>query len=300
MKWIKNHLKVIISVILIALLGIYVCSFGLKKALDNEIFTKPTVETKIYTVWHIETFEGGGKSRIIYLKNIAKEIEKKHPGILFNIKQIEPEKVENELTLSMPDIVSFGFGLGKTLLPYLDVQENTYSVRDSLINSGSFSNKLYAIPYIVSGYAFVSHNSENTTSIYGENAYTDASVFNNSATKFPSQYEAYKHFVNNKKINLIGTARDVFRVDNLNKIGRTNATITPLGGHTDLIQYAGATIIDEMTNLFISNLLSVENQAKLIEYSLFSSLHTKLYSSGIYSDMENSLFESKVKNVFYD
>lgn len=297
MKFIKKSWKFFLSSVLICLLGVYVCIFAIKKVRNYEIYSKPSIETKIYSVWHIETHEGGGKSRLTYLKNLAKKIEKQNAGILFNIIQVSPDKLENEIENSVPDIVSFGFGVGKVLLPYLTTQENSYSIRDELFASGSFNNKLYAIPYIIGGYARFSHNENNSETIYGFNDFTRPNNVNH-LTSFPSQYEAYKKFANDKKVNLIGTTRDLFRVNNLNEIGRTTATITPLDDYTDLIQYIATTKNDEITKLFISSLLSQEYQSKLTEYALFSTLNTKIYTQGIYNDMENAIFKAKVPNIF--
>ncbi len=286
-----------LCLILICLLGVYVCFFAIKKVRNYDIYSKPSIDTKIYSVWHIETHEGGGKSRLTYLKNLAKQLEKENPGILFHFSSIEPNKLSESLQTSLPDIVSFGFGVGKILLPYLSVQDNSFSVRDELFASGNFANKLYAIPYIIGGYASFKHNENNTQTIYGSNDFTKP---NNTEklTAYPSQYEAYKKFVNDKKVNLIGTTRDLFRVNNLNEIGRTSATITPLDDYTDLIQYIATTKNDEITKLFISSLMSTEYQSKLTEYALFSALNTKIYSQGIYNDMENAIFKAKIPNVF--
>jgi hypothetical protein len=104
--------------------------------------------------------------------------------------------------------------------------------------------------------------------------------------------------VYNKSVSLIGTGRDVYRVNNLNLTGRLNAIITPISNYTDLIQYIGSSQNDEITKLFISSLLSPEYQAKLTEYSLFSALNTKIYTQGIYNDMENAIFKAIVPSVF--
>ena len=297
MKLIKKSWKFILCFVLISFFCVYVCFFAIKNVRNYAIYTKPSIDTKIYTIWHIETFEGGGKSRLTYLKNLAQKIEKENAGVLFHISSIAPEKVEETLKNNVPDIVSFGFGVGKILLPYLAVQDNSYSVRDELFASGSFANNLYAIPYIIGGYASFKHNENNTETIYGSNDFTKPKNTEN-LTAYPSQYEAYKKFVNDKKVNLIGTTRDLFRVNNLNEIGRTTATITPLDDYTDLIQYISSTKNDEIIKLFISCLLSSEYQAKLTEYSLFSSLNTKIYSQSIYNDMENAIFKAKVAKCF--
>ena len=297
MKLFKKYWKSALTLTLIIALGVYVCFFAIKNVRNYAIYTKPSIDTKIYTVWHIETFEGGGKSRLTYLKNLANKIEKETAGVLFHISTIAPNKLEESLKNLVPDIVSFGFGVGKILLPYLAVQDNSYSVRDELFSSGSFANKLYAIPYIIGGYASFKHNENNTQTIYGNNDFTKPYNTEN-LTAYPSQYEAYKKFVNDEKVNLIGTTRDLFRVNNLNEIGRITATITPLDDYTDLIQYIASTKNDEIIKLFISSLLLPEYQAKLTEYSLFSSLNTKIYTQGIYNDMENAIFKAQVPNAF--
>lgn len=296
MKQFKKHWKSFCFFVLTVLLGVYVCLFAIKKATNFTIYSKPNVDLKVYSIWHIETFEGGGKSRLTYLKNLATEIEKQNAGVLFNVIQVEPENLENQLASSSPDIISFGYGVGKTILPYLTNLNNTYSVRDELVASGSFANKVYALPYIVSGYAkFI--RDENDKTVYGFNSYTCYNRIENFVAE-TSQYEAYKSFVNSKNLNLLGTARDVFRVSNLININRINCEIIPLDDFSDLIQYIAYLKADDITNLFVEKLLSGEYQAKLTDYALFSSLNTKIYSTGIYNDMENALLQAKIPNVF--
>ena len=300
----KKYWFSIISIILMCVLGIYVCFFAIKKARNYEIYSEPSVETKIYTVWHIETFEGGGKARIDYLKTVARTIEKENAGILFMIKQINPENLGSELNSSKPDIISFGFGVGQVILPYLINLEQTYNVREELVESGMFNNFLYALPYIVSGYAEIKHTELANEFYCGINNYTKPeNIYYNlnlTPSKTESQFDAYKHFVYNKKAFLLGTARDVFRVNNLNNIGRTNAIIKPVDSYSDLIQYIGLCLSDSITNKFVELLLSRDNQLSLVNYSLFSALHNKIYNLGIYNDIENAIFNCKIAKVFND
>lgn len=302
MKFIKKHWFKVLNVVLAVTLSVYVLSVGIQKAKDYEIYKKPSLETKVYTVWHVETFEGGGKSRIMYLNKIAKSIEKANAGILFAVKQIAPEKLSRVLEENSADIISFGYGVGEILLPYLLPLTNTYNVREELVESGTFNNQLYALPYIMSGYAMITHNEETENFHCGENGYTNPSEIYNTLNKQPvekeSQYEAYKDFVNNKNVTLLGTARDVFRINNLNSLGRTNATISPISSYSDLVQYIGLTNSDKITNLFLSLALNDENQVSLTEYSLFSSKHNKIYVNGIYNTMEDAIFNAKIPKVF--
>ena len=154
-----------------------------------------------------------------------------------------------------------------------------------------------AIPYISSGYAKFSHGGEISEWIYGKTEFTSPNLAGNEKECF-GQYEAYKEFIYNKKTALIGTARDVFRVFNLNNVGRLTASITPIADYTDLIQYCGITKKDDYTILFLEKLLCAETQVKLTDYSLFSVKHNKIYSSGIYSDMEDAILSATTPNVF--
>ena len=300
--WLKKHWFKLVSVAFFIFLCFYVPLVAIKKAKDYEIYKEPSIETKIYTVWHIETFEGGSKSRISFLNKIARQIENENAGVLIMVKTIEPEKLENELAETVPDVFSFGFGVGKSLLPNLKEINSTFDVRDELVESGSFNNKIYALPYIVSGYAMFSQGGENLNFYCGENDFINPSqIYSNLGLKLnekQSQYEAYKKFIYDNKSTLLGSARDVFRINNLNNLGRINASISPVESYTDLIQYLGLTKIDEITKKFLSLAVDDEHQRSLVDYSLFSSKYYKIYSSGIYNDMENALLSATTPNVF--
>lgn len=304
MKIFKKYWFKILSILAIILIAVYVIFFGFNKAKQNEMYKEQIVETKIYTVWHIETFEGGKKPRIDYLKQIARVMEKENPATLFMIKQINPNDLSIAMEKETPDIVSFGFGVGEILLSKLKNFDSTYNVRDELIASGSFDDKLYAIPYIVSGYALLTHGIDTNKFHCGTTNYTKPEKIYNSLNRnlaeIESQYEAYKDFVYNKDVTLLGTGRDVFRVSNLNNIGRANASITPIDSYTDLIQYVGVTIQDDITKKFVDLILSQNYQNSLVDYALFSSKYNKLYSDGIYNDMEDAIFSCQIPSVFYE
>ncbi len=297
--------KIIFKIFNICLLigvVIFVPLFSIKTARDYEIYKEPTIDSKIYTIWHIETFEGGGKSRISYLNSIARTIEKEHAGVLLMVKTISPEQLEQELVSSIPHIISFGFGVGKTLINKLQPFENTYNIRDELLESATFNGSLYALPYIASGYALITNGKGIENFHCGTNGFTrPENVYkdmNTTPIEIESQYEAYKDFVHKKDVSLLGTGRDVFRVNNLNKLGRKNAMISPVDSYTDLIQYLGVTTHDNIIDKFCAYALNDKNQNSLYEYSLFSSKYIKLYTDGIYNDMEDAIFNCYVPKVF--
>lgn len=300
--FIKKHWFKILSIVLIGAISFYVLVFGIKKARNYEILKGDDKSQTIYTVWHIETFEGGGKPRIDYLKTIARDLEKQDNQVLFMIKTISPENIKCELEASVPDIISFGFGVGDLILPHLKEQEITFNIRDELIESGSFNQKFYAVPYIVSGYAMFNHTMQASEFHVGTNQYINPkniySSLNINPKETETQYEAYKDFVYDKKVQLLGSCRDLFRINNLNNIGRTNAIITPIDTYTDLIQYLGIINSNETTQKFMRLALSDSYQNTLVQYSLFSSKYNKLYYDGIYNDMEDAIISCAIPNCF--
>ena len=302
MKWLKKNWFKFLNILLISILSIYVLAVAIKKTKDYEIYKEPEIETKIYTVWHVETFEGGSAPRINLLKKVARKIESENDGILFMIKEIDADDLSINLENSTPDIISFGYGVGKIVLPYLQANENSYDIRDELLLSGSFNNQFYALPYIASGYAIITHGTLSENFHCGTTGYTNPenlySSLNINVSIEETQYEAYKSFVYDDSVSLLGTGRDVFRINNLNKIGRANASITPVDSYTDLIQYVGVVNKDDYTEEFVKILISNEYQSELNKYSLFSVKYDKIYSEGIYSDMENAIYRCSVPNVF--
>lgn len=298
----KKRLTKIICLIITCLLVVYVPFFAIKSAKNNEIYTEQNVQTKIYTIWHVETFEGGSAPRINYLKKVARKLEKQHAGTLFLIKQIEAENLSENLLEGVPDIISFGFGVGKVVLPHLTELNQTFGVRDNLVEASLFNNKIYALPYISSGYALITNGILTKNFHSGSTPYTNPekaySSLNLKASKTETQYEAYKSFVYDKDATLFGTARDVFRVENLNKVGRKNASITPNDEYTDLLQYVGVTKNDEIIMEFLTSLFDDDIQQSLTDFGLFGVKNTKIYTSGIYDTMENAIFKCKIAKVF--
>ncbi len=302
MKFIKSHWQKLVSMILMSMLILYVLCIGIMKIRNIEIYHKDTSQIKIYEIWHIETFEGGGKSRISYINNITRTIEKQNPEIIFMTKSIDPNLLADHLSQSKPDIISFGYGIGDDVLPYLLPLNKTYDVRDELVDSGTFDRRLYALPYIMSGYALFRHSLDSTSFHCGQNNFISPNIIYDTLSYQPieveSQYDAYKDFVYDKNTILLGSGRDLFRINNLNILGRANATIEPINSYTDLIQYIGITRQDEIIEKFLIELFSIQNQNSLADYSLFPALDIKLYHNGIYNDMENSIKECHVAKVF--
>lgn len=300
MKKYKKILNIVIFVVIFLIIPIFFL-FSSKKIymLDNS-----KKELQIFTIYHIETFEGGGKSRLSYLNEIARAFEKENKGILIMTKMISPDKLEKTLENEPADMISFGYGVGEIILPYLDPINSNYGVNDNFINSSTFNNKIYAIPYISSGYIIARKtNSNNLDYVYSSNTLTSCepilkklsiTTLENTYT----QYEAYKEFVNSTISSLIGTGRDLYRLKNLSTLGRLDTSFNYIDYYTDLIQYFGIIKTSEISLNFLEFLLDNENQMTLSEYSLFSTKPLTLYFSNEYKEMESAIKKCFVPNVF--
>ena len=304
MKNKKRFYVKLVCWVLVAGISFYVCTFGIASIKKSENLFKHEKTQTVISIWHVETFEGGKKPRIDFLKSVAKEIESKHDDLLFMIKSVKPENLASELEVNSPDIISFGYGVGKIVLPFLTNFTTTFNARDELVSSGMFNNKLFAVPYMVGGYSLFNHTANATNFYVGSNSYVHPEriyeKMNFKPLETHTQFEAYKNFVNDKNSTLLGSTRDLFRVNNLNSIGRLSAMISPVDSYTDLIQYLGVVNSNKHTLNFIDKCLSFDCQNKLVDYALFSSLSHKLYNEGIYNDMENAILNANIPNVFYD
>jgi hypothetical protein len=130
------------------------------------------------------------------------------------------------------------------------------------------------------------------------NALTVAQSANINEGKTLTSYECYTKFVNNPNIKLLGTARDLFRIKNLENLGRFTVSYEPVSTFTDLIQYIGITSSNKTLLQFVDYVMNDSNQAKLSNLSLFSTKYLKLYSDTTYSKMEECLSSCKVPNIF--
>lgn len=156
---------------------------------------------------------------------------------------------------------------------------------------------------------------------YGKNDYVDA--FNALSREFDlsvgdligsgtidekvssqSPYEAYESFALNNSVCLLGTQRDVFRMENRIQNGKEiDALLDPLANFTDLVNFIGILDGDEekvkASKEFIKFILSEKMQAKLASIGLFSPLNLKLYKEGYICTLEDAVINKiKIKNAF--
>ena len=216
---------------------------------------------EILELWHIESFEGGGANRQNYLNQLALEYQKQNPTTLIMVKQISADQLHDALQLKTPHLISFSEQVATTVLPYLQEVNSEFNVCDNYIQSAKYNGKLLAVPFIASGYCYFNKINNTNTSIYtaNNNLHSAISLVSNQTVnngQTLSSYQCYSKFVNNSNIQLLGTARDLFRIKNLETLGRFSVNYQPVSSFTDLIQYIGTTSNNKIVLNFISYILS--------------------------------------------
>ena len=295
-------LKKIINIVLIVFVIAFTCFVCFKKSNSIELISGDEKNLQVYEWWHIESFEGGSANRAKYLKNLALEYEKSNPTKLFMVTVVQDDEIDELLQNSQPDIISFSEQTATTILPYLSEINKEYNIQDNFLESATFNGKLMAIPYIASGYCYFT-KTEKDINIYtgNTNKHNALSVLNTSQIndgQTLSQYECYTKFVNNNGIKLLGTARDLYRIQHLEEIGRLSANYDMVDTFTDLIQYLGIIKPSTEINKFIDFVMQDDNQIKLSKLGLFSTKHLTLYSASPYSDMESAIKKCFIPNIF--
>ena len=258
---------------------------------------------EILELWHIESFEGGGANRQNYLNQLALSYQKENPTTIVMVKLISADQLHETLQRNTPHLISFSEQVALTVLPYLKSFDCEFDVMDNYLESARYNGKLLAVPFIASGYCYFSKVNSADTSIYtaNNNMHNATSLINNQPINNNlqlSSYQCYTKFVNSNNIKLLGTARDLFRIKNLESLGRFSVNYEPVASFTDLIQYIGITCNNKKALNFISYMLSDDSQLKLSSLSLFNVKSLKLYSEPTYMEMEKALQSCYVPNIF--
>lgn len=296
-KWSK-----ILSALFISFIALFSLTFCYSKLKHIPLISGDNSELSIYEVWHIESFEGGSKNRLSYLKQIAFDYEKQHPTQLFMIRQVQASDLQSLITQSRPALISFTEESAKEVLPYLVEFNKEYGVDGNILESAKFNGKLMAIPYIASGYCYISKQNSKPSALYSANnsCHTATHFISKEVNRGAvlSSYECYSKFVNSNDLELLGTFRDVFRVKNLQNLGRFQAKFNPLTEFTDLIQYLGITSKEKEIQAFLQFIMQDKYQYNLRDLSLFSTKFFNLYTDETYSKMENALKNIQIPNIF--
>lgn len=323
-EFVSYVIKFFVSILLV--LYLFVAPFTVfKSLLAKQGSLNKNIElsyTGILELWNIDTFEGGSVSRTRWLEKQAIAFEKKHRGTFIIVSSMTVEQSKINLSNGLiPDLISFGIGFGEDIMKDLIPLSNSNNVRDDLLSSAKINGTLYALPYILGGYSLISNNGNqfdsdviDTTLGFGHKSSNNALISlicnNYTAQKLyePSKnldsFSVYDKFINRQFSSLIGTQRDVYRVQGrIEKGALTDAGYKFLGGFSDLIQYIGICSKggeeQEICKKFMEQILSAESQKSLSDINMFNVLNQKIYSASVYAEMEEELSGSlKTLNVF--
>ena len=299
----------------------------------NEYFTNDNTSKVVLNLYHIETFEGGTNSRSKYLEEIALRFNKTNKNCFIVVKTLTPEQlILNLQENNLPDLFSFGVGVGEYIKGFLTNIDKNSQIRSDLAVYGEIDNKVYAYPYILSGYLLISYENYINSESKDLSNYLNNYIINNKEIKgfsiskgsntlpilalsnnginftcdsyltFDSSYEAYKSFISKNSVSLVGTLRDLARCKNRENLGTIGALkYNYLGNYTDLIQYIS--VVDTQNSVktmyskqFAKFLTQSDNQSLLSKYGLFSVNGKSIYDGDYMAEFERVL-QNKLQSL---
>ena len=279
MKIVKLTLRILL-VLLIVISVIITLVVGKNKILSDKVVANEKGYKGVISLWQIDSFEGGAGSRKQFLLEVCREFELKHEGVLIMVTNQSVESVEkNYQNGRTSDLVSFGLGV--------QIKNANSLEKVNGFSGGKVGKKTYAVPWCRGGYAIISNPKVANENIQKEDVvvvsqadYTqpllalacEEITLNNFKVLPPM--DAYMEFVSGKAQHLIGTQRDVVR---LNRRGM-EVNIKPLTEFNDLYQYIAVTSKDGgkgyYAEEFIKFLTSTPVQKKLNKICMMSATTT--------------------------
>lgn len=261
-------------------------------------------------LWHVDTFEGGKNSRGEFLKKVAVELNKKNKNEFVVVKTItEMELFERLAKGELPDMFSFGTGLGEKLSGYLIENNVGTGQREWLDESVKKDGKILATPYAFGGYFLIGNGNKIKVAEGTVLAPSLALYFQGEDlgkiqfSKYVSTYDAYLNFIEEGG-KLIGTQRDVVRVSQRIENGKMNEVeIKPLGNFTDMVMAIGKTNkVKENESVvcdrYITYLLSENVQSRMHELRMFPARQLPIYSIPHFSQFEKDVDKMRCVNIF--
>ena len=282
--------KVFVCLIAVALaVNAYFALFCVKnsKVKNAESLYGEAGEVAVLSLWQIDSFEGGFGSRRQYLLGVAYGFEKKRSQVLVMVESMTQEGAKENFEKGIyPDMLSFGTGITGFNPRRLQTKGNTFG--------GRVNGEDYAVCWCEGGYVlFENENASGDTLAVG----TDKNDFPFVALKeeglyFPhyekySKKDAFYAFYKGKCKYLLGTQRDVFRLDGLPVTYRA----TPLKNFSDLRQYICVTADNDdksaLAREFIEYLASEENGERLKKIGMFPPDGNVAYDNEILNSMQD-------------
>lgn len=281
-----KFLRVVIIIICIFSI-IFSIVFKTEKFTSSKLQEKNDEGKIILSIWQIDTFEGGTGSRRQFLESVTNDFESKNPNVLVMVTNHTIEGVKESFEKDVfPDLISYGNGVE---LKNLTEIKNVKSFKGGIVD-----DKTFATPWCRGGYYLIA-NAKKIKSIdqvisnviISQSEYTlpiIAFFKDNFSAKnyfFYKPLDAYVNFVAGKSDWLLGTVRDLDRLER-----RGFQVITkPIENYNDLYQYISITTKNEdkvlLAQEFIELLLSERHQKRLNEIKMYSVFYQMEYNSSL-------------------
>lgn len=252
----------------------------------------------ILNIWHIDTFEGGVGSRGEFLTRRAAEYEKTFTGVLTIVSPHTAESAAERLAAGeCPDLISYGYGVElASMLPFTGME--TFAL-------GEYDGEAYALPWCRGSYALIVRDGADATAkrlekaVVSKGEYTapyaalalDGYTLGEYTEKPP--FDAYYAFISGRADYLIGTQRDVNRLQSRN----LSATVMPLTAYNDLYQYISLTARAEKryyAEEYVKYLLSETAQKKLSAVGMSSCYLSVSYENVDLAALQRAQFNSGI------
>ncbi len=266
------------------LVGVAVLSLSLGSIWKNKknSTVEPFVYQGILSVWNVDTFEGGVGSRKQFLLDSGVSFEKAHSGILIMVTSHTVYSAEENFKNGVyPDLISYGVGL--------DVQNVTEINLDSAPSVCKIGGKAYGAIWCRGGYVIIENpnykGKDDKSLTVSKGEYTNPLValalnknqYNVISVKAP--LDAYVDFTAGKSKYLLGTQRDICRLQNRGM----NFNMEEITEFSDLNQFISVTALNEnkryYAEQFVYHLLSRAQQERLVKISMFSNSFAPSFES---------------------
>lgn len=288
----------------------------------------------VLEVWNVDTFGGAIISKSDFLEQVAREFESNNKGVYVCVKNMKIDEFKIAIGEGrLPNVISFGSGVGKLIEENLEHLGEFNSVNSKVLDSGKSGDSLKAVGYIMDMYGLFSSTDKigalqenqklsdimftsgkdvvkkkSTKHIYSINygkseyIHPERALGENIKDCLIStgDYAGYMDFVNFNKSNiLLGNMRDMVRLKRkVEKGDMSDIIVEPITKYNDLIQYVGLIkqsndTIKKCAELFLNNLLSESVQKQIYKTGLFSTTGEILYDTN-----ENfKMFECQIDKI---
>ncbi len=254
------------------------------------------ISRRLLTLWHIETFEGGVKSRISYLERQTINFEKQNKGILFYVNKLTGEQAIAKLSSGeRPDLISFGYGVGTQLQPYISASFDNIDMDNKILDCGRLGEEILAVPYMLGGYVKLS----SKVSVPMVSNVCPSQLAIDAKREDKSPYELYTSFVKRQIDSFVGTQRDLARINNRVLRGSMNSCeYEYCEEYSDLIQFFAITSECEsnieLSKHFVRYVVAEPSQRNLSDIGMYSVNCYPIYTEAPFSDMEKAIHNTKV------